>query len=470
MAILALHRLLEGGRSPDAPVAIGRAGVRRFGELVGRASALASRVSEAGGGRWLLAVGDPFGVAVALLGVAAGGGVVLLPPNRQPGTLERLARGAAGTLVEPGAAAPPGACGALAPEALAPEPAPDPRPLDPDAVMAELYTSGTSGEAKAIPKTLRQLDEVAALEETFGADLPAQAVVFSTASPHHLYGLLFRVLWPLASGRPFHPETLLLPDELLPRLAACPASVLASTPAHLRRLAARGDLGRLRGRCLRVFSSGGPLDGATADGVARALGAPPLEIFGSTETGGVAWREGGSASRPFTPLPGVDAALDAESGCLVVRSAFVSVGAVEAGEGRRALRMGDRAELHPDGRFTLLGRADRVVKVGEKRLALPEMESRLRAHPAVAEGCLLTLEQGGEARVAAVIVPSDLGREILAREGRRELVRELAEHLAPDFDRVLLPRAWRFLDELPRDARGKTALEALRGVFQQELP
>jgi 3-hydroxymyristoyl/3-hydroxydecanoyl-(acyl carrier protein) dehydratase len=96
------------------------------------------------------------------------------------------------------------------------------------------------------------------------------------------------------------------------------------------------------------------------------------------------------------------------------------------------------------------------------------MESRLRAHPTVADCALLGVPQAGGLRVAAVTVPTDAGREVLAREGRRELSRRLAEHLAPDFDRVLLPRAWRFVDELPRDARGKTSVDALRQVFAGE--
>jgi acyl-coenzyme A synthetase/AMP-(fatty) acid ligase len=43
--------------------------------------------------------------------------------------------------------------------------------------------------------------------------------------------------------------------------------------------------------------------------------------------------------------------------------------------------MDDGIELMPDGRFRLLGRLDRVVKIEEKRLSLPEMEARLAASP-----------------------------------------------------------------------------------------
>jgi hypothetical protein len=127
--------------------------------------------------------------------------------------------------------------------------------------------------------------------------------------------------------------------------------------------------------------------------------------------------------------------------------------------------MGDRVERLADGRFLLGGRADRVVKVGEKRLALPEMESQLRAHAFVSEAALLSLEQGGETRVAAAVVLSEAGRRALAEGGRRAVSARLADELALHWDRVLLPRAWRYLEALPRDAQGKTPVALLRELF-----
>jgi hypothetical protein len=96
------------------------------------------------------------------------------------------------------------------------------------------------------------------------------------------------------------------------------------------------------------------------------------------------------------------------------------------------------------------------------------MESRLREHPSVAEAALVLLDDGpGEARVAAVVVPSAAGRARYEAGGRRALARELSEHLARDFDRVLLPRAWRVAEALPRDAQGKLTVRALRALVDE---
>src|SRR6185295_12825016 len=112
------------------------------------------------------------------------------------------------------------------------------------------------------------------------------------------------------------------------------------------------------------------LDEATADGVAQAFGGA-IEILGATETGGIAWRR----QRPeaqrlaWTPFPKVAASAHDTTERLMVASPFVS-GAGPAS----AFIIEDRVQFLPDGRFLLLGRADRTVKVGEQRVSLPEME------------------------------------------------------------------------------------------------
>ena len=162
--------------------------------------------------------------------------------------------------------------------------------LDPELQALELFTSGTTGAGKSCAKTLAQLEvEVDWLESRWGAAI-AGARIFCTASHQHLYGLLFGLLWPLCAGRAFQADGLLHGPELFPVMRASARCALASVPSHLRRMAEREDAATLRDCCAMTFSSGGPLAPETADRWRAALGAPPTEIFGSTETGGVAWR------------------------------------------------------------------------------------------------------------------------------------------------------------------------------------
>ncbi len=459
-----LAELLTHPRADDAPVAFGRDGVHTWVDFTERVEGL-SRQLAGRGAAWLVDCTDSFAFAVALFAIARAGAVGWLPPNRQPGTLRDLAAACDGTLRDDPSPE------QVQPNRLVLDPLAFRAPasaaaLDPRATVLRLFTSGTAGQAKEIPKAWCHLDEVAELERRFGGALAGDARVFSTAPHQHLYGLLFRVLWPLAAGRPFQADPLLHAEELLPRLAEPGASVLAATPAHLRRLTQRGELADLRGRLQAVFSSGGPLPAETAHAIESALGLAPVEVFGSTETGGVATRRqtrSGDPSPAWETLGPVDVRVDPASGCLRVASPFVSVG-TEQPDGTLELDMGDRAELHADGRFQLLGRADRLVKIGEKRLALPDMESQLQIHPIVSEAALVDVDRGGDARVAAVLVLSAEGRKLLARDGRRAVAAALAEHLAPNWDRVLLPRVWRIVDSLPRDERGKLPRSALLAV------
>jgi len=413
--------------------------------------------------RWLLQTSDSYSFAVGLFALWHHGSVAVLPPNASPGTLAKLAAEVTGAIsdrldllpdgrvVHP--LRPPVTTAARTPAALG--------TLLSSQPAVELFTSGTTGDSKVVEKALHHLDdEVQELEARFGA-LCGDASVFATASHQHLYGLLFRVLWPLAAGRPFRAETYLYPAELVPRMMQTGNCVLIGTPAHLRRMRDMPGLEKLRGVCRCVFSSGGPLDEQTADALAGALGEAPIEIFGSTETGGVAIRQQtpGPGRLAFTPLPGISVERGPD-GCAHVRSPFAS-----ASDAETSVIMGDRITLQQDGRFLLEGRADRVVKVGEKRLSLPDMEQALRRHPWVSEVALVPLGRGPHLRVGAVIVPSEAGRSALAREGRRAVSLNLGSSLELDFDRVLLPRAHRYVEALPSDERGKLNHSLLGELF-----
>jgi acyl-CoA synthetase (AMP-forming)/AMP-acid ligase II len=465
-----LAELLSLGRDPRALVAFSRDGERDWADFSGRVAALASAIAARRAQRLVLFSEDSYAFAVGLFALAQSGARALIAPNRQPQTLSELAAHADGAIVDPGigevelARLP-----RLDPLALEPVRGARFASLDPARPLAELSTSGTTGPGKAVPKSLSHLAlEVAVLEQLFGARLGPDARVFATVSHQHLYGLLFRLLWPLAAGRAFCAETFLHLEELFPRMREAREFALATTPVHLRRMRADAELASLRAGARAVFSSGGPLDDAVALDVAERIGQAPIEIFGSSETGGVAWRQQSAAgeSAPWRAFPGVTLGIEAEQQRLVVRSPYVSQGSAAADGDPQELVMGDRVELLGEGSFRLLGRADRIVKIGEKRLALPEMESHLRAHPWVADAALLAFESLGDARVGAVVALSDAGHAALAAEGRRAVASKLGDHLAGYWDRVLLPRAWRYVTELPRDPQGKTSRAALLELLE----
>jgi acyl-CoA synthetase (AMP-forming)/AMP-acid ligase II len=397
------------------------------------------------GTRFALHHEDSIEFAAALLGAWQAGKTVLLPADTLPATTRALAAqvdGFAGSFA-----------GALQAAAEADD-APAWRTLPADEALLVLYTSGSTGDPLPVGKTLRQLDaEVAALESRFGERLDG-ALVHGTVSHQHIYGLLFRVLWPLSAGRPFYATRLGYPEQIAAAMSAAPA-VLVASPALLRRLPEALDWSALRGNLRATFCSGGPLPAAAAAGVLELWQQAPIEVFGSTETGGIASREG---TPLWSPLPGVQVRI--EQGLLQVQSAHLE----QAGwlpTQDRALRIGEGFELH--------GRADRLVKLEERRISLGAIERALQDTGLVESARVLMLS-AGRARIAAALVPNARGRELLEAEGRKAFVARLRDGLRDVVDAIAIPKQWRFLDALPLDAQGKTPLHLLAALFQPARP
>ncbi|HYC57316.1 MAG TPA: AMP-binding protein [Candidatus Binatia bacterium] len=461
-----LAELLARTPTGDTRVAFGAEGDRTAADLHRDVHALAGRLGADDGARWLVDTEDGYRVAVAMLAAGVTGSRISLPPNLQPGTIEELAAGCACVLSDQARAA--GPLQGLDPldPGQAAERAAAPATIERERPLVELFTSGSSGPGKRVVKSLQHLeDEVVTLERELGARLPASHVVLATASPRHLYGLLFRVLWPLAQGRPFLRTSLLLPDELVQKIAAAGAPVaLVSTPAHLRHLVACPRLASVAGSVAAVFSSGGPLEESVARSLERILGHAPIEIFGSTETGGVGYRQGSAAQPqpPWRTMSSVRIATEDDSR-LVVTSPFVTApeGDVHAPS---TWTMGDRVEIDGGG-FRLAGRADRIVKIGEKTFSLPAIEEALLTHSWIDAVAVAAYRDKTGTRLGAIVVLTPDARIELARRGRRFGAAELGEHLARTWDRLALPRRWRFCKALPFDERGKLSAAAVESCL-----
>ncbi len=331
--------------------------------------------------------------------------------------------------------------------------------LDADFAGLTVFTSGSTGDAQAIPKRLAQLaHEVETLERTFGAEI-GDADIVATVSHQHIYGLLYKILWPIATRRSFLSRTIEYPEELAEALTGRRSAVVSS-PALLRRLPQAMDWSAARAGVQAVFSSGGPLPAEAAHTTERLLGRTPIEVLGSSETGGIATRrQRAGADVPWSVFPGI--AVRIEDGHLAVRSAYLA--------NDEWFITADLAELASDGTFTLGGRADRLAKVEGKRVSLDGVERGLTASPWVREARVVALNAPRE-QLAAVIVLSDEGAEVLARDGRATVSHGLRELLAEGTERVALPRRWRFVEELPMDSQGKTTTAALAALFANTAP
>ena len=413
-------------------------------QLCERALSLASGLQARGIQRLAVHLNDAGELAIALLGAWQAGASVLLPADLQPQTRQRWAADVDAWLTEAGDL-----------DALY-QPAVAAAALDLDTCQLSLCTSGSSGEPKRIDKTLRQLaNEVQALEALWGADL-GEACIIGSVATQHIYGLLFRVLWPLCAGRTFVREQLPFPEDLQRVSRQHPHFAWVASPALLKRMGDNLDWAALS-TVKRVFSSGGALPADAADSLHQRLQQWPTEILGSSETGGIAWRQGHA---PWQPFADVQLSQDAD-GTLRIASPYLPAGHVE--------QTADAAQIHADGRFELLGRLDRIVKLEEKRISLPMLEQALADHAWVAEARLGVVQEN-RASLGALVVLSGDGLHALRNQGRRTVTQTLRQHLSQHCEALALPRRWRLLRQLPLNPQGKLPQAQIEALLQAPRP
>jgi acyl-CoA synthetase (AMP-forming)/AMP-acid ligase II/3-hydroxymyristoyl/3-hydroxydecanoyl-(acyl carrier protein) dehydratase len=330
-------------------------------------------------------------------------------------------------------------------------------PLDPLADQLVIFTSGSTGEAKPIVKCLNQFQlEIEALERQWG-ELLGEAAALATVSHQHIYGLLFRVLWPLAAGRCFHSSAYISPEALV-HAASQPAYWIAS-PAHLKRLDHQSPWAGLAGLAA-IFSSGGALPEPAAKQIQDCSGQAVIEVYGSSETGGIAWRRQDQA---WTLFPAIK--LNCVGQKWLLHSPYLTAE-------QQGMALDDRITLLDDGRFMLHGRSDRIVKIEEKRLSLAELEQRLAAEPWIDEAHALVISKSRDI-VAVAVVLSGQGLEQLHGQGRNRLIRQLRQSLGQWFESVVLPRKWLFVDAMPLTSQGKVdrrLLTSLLDFDNRKLP
>ena len=406
---------------------------------------LAAELQRRNAQRVALHLDDAGELAIALLAAWRAGIAVLLPADAQPQTRQRLSTQCDLWL------------DSLDGLLSADGPALSPAPLALDHCQLTLCTSGSSGAAKLIDKSLRQLsNEVEALEQLWGAQL-GRATILGSVATQHIYGLLFRVLWPLCAGRTLLRRAQPFPEDLQREsLATGTAFAWVASPALLKRMGDNLNWPALRA-VRQVFSSGGALPAETAAELHRLLGQWPTEIYGSSETGGIAWRQGGEL---WTPFADVVLGQNAE-GALNLTSPYLPAGHRE--------QTADAVELQADGRFALRGRLDRIVKLEEKRISLPMLEQALSCHAWLSDARLGVVQEG-RAYLGALVALSPAGLHALRNQGRKTVIETLRGHLAEHCEAIALPRRWRLLAQLPYNNQGKLAQATVETLLAEPRP
>jgi acyl-coenzyme A synthetase/AMP-(fatty) acid ligase len=444
-----LAALLLDEAMRDRPVAISGGQVIGLSRFRADVSTAAARLADVGCRSGLVACDDAYWAAVGLFALAHGGAATVLPPNVLPATLDAIA-GTFDHILTDGVVQRTERVLTLAPGDNGVPLA----PMEADKASVTLFTSGSTGVPKRIVKTVRQLElEAEIVDRVLGPTVPEGARVHATVVHQHLYGLTFRLCWPLATCRAFFGTTHQFWEPLLASLKA--GSVLVTSPSHLSRLGGLSPLPADR-RPSSVLSGGAPLPNSAVQATRDMLGCATREFFGSTEAGVIASRmRQGEEQPPWRPMPGLTVTR-LDDGRLHVCSPYL-------GSPDNAVT-GDLIELDADGGFRLMGRVDRIAKIEGMRISLGEFDARLAELPGVSRAAVVVLGATTPCLGGIVVLDAN-GRSELASSGAFRLGRRLRRDLARTLPSAALPRRWRFVSTLPTGPLGKASAADLAALF-----
>ncbi|MGI8328926.1 AMP-binding protein [Actinomadura scrupuli] len=242
-----------------------------------------------------------------------------------------------------------------------------------------------------------------------------------------------------------------------------------------------------------AFGSGGaPLSPDVRQRLLAAVpGAYVSDNLGGSETGAMGASDGSGRFRlgPEFAVLGPDLVpVGARPGAvgIVARTGHIPLGYwadekktaetfVRSPDGRRWVLQGDYARVEEDGAVTLLGRGSLVINTGGEKVYAEEVETVLRAHPAVAEAMVIGVADPrlGQ-RVTAVVaaapaaVPgaepaaAPAGSFVLDQEA---LARELMAHCRSSLAGYKVPREFRFTEGVRHTPVGKPDYAWARSLF-----
>jgi acyl-coenzyme A synthetase/AMP-(fatty) acid ligase len=382
---------------------------------------------------------DRYRFTVGFTAALLRGQITLLPPNETPDLIGRLAAQYPDVYGLCDRAPPPVVIKTVAfPEGAQGDTAEPRVPVVPERQTAViLFTSGSTGQPAPFRKTWGSLVRTAQAEcEILGLHARPGMALLGTVPPQHAFGLESTIMigmrcgYKLHAGRPFFPADIRAELESLPRPRA-----LITTPVHLRVLLAEPDALPPADFLLCATA---PLSPQLAAAAEARFGGPLHEIYGCTESGGIASRRTVEAAE-WRAMRDVTLRSDG-------RGTWVKGGPVET-----EVLLADVIELRERGEFLLHGRGGDLVNIAGKRTSLAHLNYHLNSIEGVRDGVFVAPEQEGEGvtRLMAYVVAPGLTSESLMNALRRRV------------DAAFLPRPLHFVDALPRNATGKLPRQAL---------
>ncbi|RKO81546.1 AMP-binding protein [Pectobacterium parmentieri] len=442
--VRAVNDWLRGNDSPQRIVANNGATMFTLSMLKAQVIALCQQLSQRQEMRWALCFEDSYRFTIGLLAALHAGKTPVIPGHCRQSVLEEQADEFDGLLTDVSLHLD---CPVFTLTVDTVNVAESVLPPIPDDACVVLFTSGSTGKPRQIVKPVRCLDEESRwLADRWGVHLQGCDVIASVTH-QHLYGLTFRIWLPMALGLRFDSRQLLYTEQLTSQDRQ-QRSVFISSPAFLRRI----DRALSAPLCSLIVSAGGTLPWQHAEAAATWFTRPINEIYGSTETGVLAWRSREVDIVPWQLFPGVSLRRD-EHDDWWAQSALIP--------NDQGHKLDDRLAFDDDGHFQLCGRHDRVVKIEDKRISLSEIERRLLDLPDIADAVALQVTRPERSGIGVVLVLNSPDKAADLPNLKRQWRHELQKWLEP----LAMPRFWRIVDVIPHNSQSKRAWPQIQELF-----
>jgi cyclohexanecarboxylate-CoA ligase len=347
----------------------------------------------------------------------------------------------------------------------------------PDDVVELIYTSGTSGEPKAVMHTA---NTVLAPAQCFIDDIPVTGddIIFMGSPYAHQTGFLYGMLMPVMLATRTVALDLWSPLEAAALIEREGATFsMASTP-FLSDVVNLPDEPRARvSRTLRTWvCAGAPIPRVLVQRAKREMDLDVLSCWGMTENAGLSiTRKTDPQEKVFTTdgraLPGCEVRVVDENkrpvradtaGHLQARGITHFVGyhkrpQLNSIDADGWFDTGDLARMDGDGYIRIVGRTKDVIIRGGENIPVAEVENLIYRHPNVAECAVVGMpdERLGERGCAFVVPKADTSLTLA------ELARFLSgEGMAKQY----WPERLELLPDMPRTPSGKIQKFRLREI------